>query len=111
MRDRRGTRASLRPQRSRLTSRVESLLTDDNLNVITKDGQIDPDIWAIGDAAIIKTTVLPATAQGRHPCPMRSWVVAYSLTNSPMTSRQSEGQVHGEKAEQNRQKSRAYETI
>ncbi|KAG8216138.1 NDE1, mitochondrial external NADH dehydrogenase [Butyriboletus roseoflavus] len=43
--------------------RSQSLLTDDNLNVITKDGQIDPDVWAIGDAAIIKTAVLPATAQ------------------------------------------------
>ena len=49
---------------SRLTLRVKSLLTDDNLNVIAKDGQIDPDVWAIGDAAIIKTAVLPATAQG-----------------------------------------------
>jgi len=43
--------------------RSNSLLTSDNLNVITKDGQIDPDVWAIGDAAIIKTAVLPATAQ------------------------------------------------
>ena len=25
---------------------------------------MDPDVWAIGDAAIIKTAVLPATAQG-----------------------------------------------
>ncbi|KAF9238109.1 FAD/NAD(P)-binding domain-containing protein [Melanogaster broomeanus] len=41
----------------------ESLFTDANLNVIMKDGQIDPDVWAIGDAATIKTEVLPATAQ------------------------------------------------
>lgn len=29
-----------------------------------EDGKVDPDVWAIGDAAIIKTAVLPATAQG-----------------------------------------------
>ena len=51
----------------KLTYCMKSLLTDDNLNVITKDGKIDPDVWAIGDAAIIKTAVLPATAQGRYP--------------------------------------------
>ncbi|KAF8452645.1 NDE1, mitochondrial external NADH dehydrogenase [Boletus edulis BED1] len=43
--------------------RSQSLLTDNNLNVLTKDGQIDPDVWAIGDAAITKTAELPATAQ------------------------------------------------
>ncbi|KAG9308297.1 NDE1, mitochondrial external NADH dehydrogenase [Chiua virens] len=43
--------------------RSQSLLTNEHLNVITKDGRIDPDVWAIGDAAIIKTAVLPATAQ------------------------------------------------
>ncbi|KAF8843478.1 NDE1, mitochondrial external NADH dehydrogenase [Paxillus ammoniavirescens] len=43
--------------------KTQSLITDANLNVIMKDGQIDPDVWAIGDAAIIKTAVLPATAQ------------------------------------------------
>ncbi|KAG6380296.1 NDE1, mitochondrial external NADH dehydrogenase [Boletus reticuloceps] len=43
--------------------RSQGLLTDNNLNVITKDGQIDPDVWAIGDAAITKTAELPATAQ------------------------------------------------
>ncbi|KAF9224927.1 NDE1, mitochondrial external NADH dehydrogenase [Gyrodon lividus] len=43
--------------------KTQSLFTDANLNVIMKDGQIDPDVWAIGDAAIIKTAVLPATAQ------------------------------------------------
>ncbi|KIJ64782.1 hypothetical protein HYDPIDRAFT_187657 [Hydnomerulius pinastri MD-312] len=41
----------------------QSLLTDAHLNVIMKDGQIDPDVWAIGDSAIIKTAMLPATAQ------------------------------------------------
>jgi hypothetical protein len=97
---------------SRLISRVKSLLTDDNLNVITEDGQIDPDVWAIGDAAIIKTAVLPATAQGRHPCPItRPWVKGFSLTDSHTTSGQSEGQVYGKEAEQNRQRSRAYQTV
>ncbi|KAG9310244.1 NDE1, mitochondrial external NADH dehydrogenase [Chiua virens] len=51
------------PACSRLTSYAGSLLTNEHLNVITKDGRIDPDVWAIGDAAIIKTAVLPATAQ------------------------------------------------
>ena len=29
------------------------------------DGKPDPDVWAIGDAAIIKGQLLPATAQGK----------------------------------------------
>ncbi|KAH7883058.1 FAD/NAD(P)-binding domain-containing protein [Phlebopus sp. FC_14] len=48
----------------------QSLFTDPHLNVIKKDGQVDPDVWAIGDAAIIKTAVLPATAQGLYPYPV-----------------------------------------
>lgn len=43
--------------------KTQSLLTDEHLNVITQDGKVDPDVWAIGDAAIIKTDILPATAQ------------------------------------------------
>lgn len=89
---------------------MKSLLTDDNLNVITKDGQIDPDVWAIGDAAIIKTAVLPATAQGRYLYP-RAHGLWVSLTDSHTTSGQSKGQVHGEKIEQNHQRSRTYEAV
>jgi len=40
-----------------------SLITDEHLNVIRMDGTLDPDVWAIGDAAKIQTTPLPATAQ------------------------------------------------
>ena len=29
-----------------------------------KDGQVNPDVWAIGDAAKIEDAPLPATAQG-----------------------------------------------
>lgn len=43
--------------------KTQSLLTNKHLNVIMEDGKVDPDVWAIGDAAIIKTAVLPATAQ------------------------------------------------
>ncbi|KZT04901.1 FAD/NAD(P)-binding domain-containing protein [Laetiporus sulphureus 93-53] len=45
-------------------TRTGSLLTDEHLNVLMKDsGKPDPDVWAIGDAAIIKGQPLPATAQ------------------------------------------------
>lgn len=40
-----------------------SLFTDNHLNVIRKDGSIDQDVWAVGDAAVIKEELLPATAQ------------------------------------------------
>ncbi|KAH7909184.1 FAD/NAD(P)-binding domain-containing protein [Hygrophoropsis aurantiaca] len=43
--------------------KTQSLYTDEQLNVLTNDGQPDPDVWAIGDSAIIKAAVLPATAQ------------------------------------------------
>ncbi|OJA16568.1 hypothetical protein AZE42_03842 [Rhizopogon vesiculosus] len=43
--------------------KTHSLFTDQNLNVIRKEGHVDPDIWAIGDAANIKGQLLPATAQ------------------------------------------------
>lgn len=43
-----------------------SLYTDEHLNVIRKsDGSVDPDVWALGDAAVVKDQArLPATAQG-----------------------------------------------
>ncbi|KAG1732120.1 NDE1, mitochondrial external NADH dehydrogenase [Suillus lakei] len=43
--------------------KTQSLFTDQNLNVITKEGHADPDVWAIGDAANIKGQLHPATAQ------------------------------------------------
>ncbi|EMD37065.1 hypothetical protein CERSUDRAFT_114957 [Gelatoporia subvermispora B] len=44
--------------------KTSSLFTDEHLNVLMKDtGKPNPEIWAIGDAAIIKGTPLPATAQ------------------------------------------------
>ncbi|PPQ92198.1 hypothetical protein CVT25_008972 [Psilocybe cyanescens] len=43
-----------------------SLITDDNLNIIMKDGAPNPDVWAIGDAARIEDVPLPATAQVSH---------------------------------------------
>jgi NADH dehydrogenase FAD-containing subunit len=42
-----------------------SLITNEHLNVIRTDGTLDPDVWAIGDAAKIQTAPLPATAQGQ----------------------------------------------
>ena len=42
----------------------DSLITDGNLNIIMEDGRPNPDIWAIGDAAQVDGTPLPATAQG-----------------------------------------------
>lgn len=51
---------------------IRSLITDEHLNVIMKDtGKPDPDVWAVGDAAMINGTPLPATAQGAPP-PLRS---------------------------------------
>lgn len=44
--------------------KTASILTDEHLNVLMKDtGAPNPDVWAIGDAAIIKGNPLPATAQ------------------------------------------------
>ncbi|KAG1740488.1 NDE1, mitochondrial external NADH dehydrogenase [Suillus paluster] len=43
--------------------KTQGLFTDQNLNVITKEGHVDPYVWAIGDAANIKGQILPATAQ------------------------------------------------
>lgn len=57
-----------------LTDRVpNSILTDEHLNVLMKDtGTPNPDVWAIGDAAIIKGNPLPATAQGELPSPVHA---------------------------------------
>ncbi|KAF5325211.1 hypothetical protein D9619_009736 [Psilocybe cf. subviscida] len=40
-----------------------SIITDEHLNVIMTDGKPNPDVWAIGDAAVIPDQPLPATAQ------------------------------------------------
>ncbi|KAK0450299.1 FAD/NAD-P-binding domain-containing protein [Desarmillaria tabescens] len=40
-----------------------SLITDHHLNIIESDDSPNPDVWAIGDAAIIEDNHLPATAQ------------------------------------------------
>ena len=48
--------------------------------MITKDGGTpDPDVWAIGDAAVMQDQRLPATAQGQ---PSRPTVSCETLTNS-----------------------------
>ncbi|KAH8112294.1 FAD/NAD-binding domain-containing protein [Phellopilus nigrolimitatus] len=44
-------------------AKTGSLLTDENLRVVRTDGKSSEDVWAIGDAAIIKSDLLPATAQ------------------------------------------------
>ncbi|KAH9936713.1 FAD/NAD(P)-binding domain-containing protein [Amylocystis lapponica] len=44
-------------------TKTSSLFTDERLRVLMKDGSANPDVWAIGDAAMIKGQVLPATAQ------------------------------------------------
>lgn len=68
------------PLENRMNFKIPSLLTDDNLNVITKDeGTPDPDVWAIGDAAVMQDQRLPATAQGQ---PSRSIVSYETLTDS-----------------------------
>ncbi|KAI0711767.1 FAD/NAD-P-binding domain-containing protein [Fomitopsis betulina] len=44
--------------------KTKSLITDEHLNVLMKDtGKPDPDVWAVGDAAMINSAPLPATAQ------------------------------------------------
>ncbi|KAJ2922120.1 hypothetical protein H1R20_g14971, partial [Candolleomyces eurysporus] len=43
--------------------RTSSIITSDQLNVFREDGQVNPDVWAIGDAAKIEDAPLPATAQ------------------------------------------------
>ncbi|THG99484.1 hypothetical protein EW026_g2869 [Hermanssonia centrifuga] len=44
--------------------KTNSVIVDPHCNVIMKDGQPNPDVFAIGDAAIMKDNILPATAQG-----------------------------------------------
>lgn len=67
---------------------LNSLLTDEYLHIIRRDGVVDKNVWAIGDAAVIKDGLLPATAQGEpsfanfsptvqltliiHSCPAKS---------------------------------------
>lgn len=43
--------------------RTGGILTDANLNILREDDAPSPDVWAIGDAAIIEDQPLPATAQ------------------------------------------------
>ena len=47
---------------------IYSLLTNEFLQVLRKDGTPDTNVWAVGDAAVIKDDVLPATAQGASVC-------------------------------------------
>ncbi|KAF7342050.1 FAD/NAD(P)-binding domain-containing protein [Mycena venus] len=44
-------------------AKTNSVLTDEHLNLIRKDGTVDPDVWGIGDCAQIEDAILPATAQ------------------------------------------------
>lgn len=43
--------------------RTHSLLVDDQLHVQTSDGVTHEDVWAIGDASVLESVRLPATAQ------------------------------------------------
>ncbi|PPQ97296.1 hypothetical protein CVT26_006689 [Gymnopilus dilepis] len=43
--------------------KTQSLIANNNLNVIMEDGEPNPDIWAIGDAVRPEDGPLPATAQ------------------------------------------------
>jgi len=43
---------------------ITSLIVDNQLNIVMEDGNVNPDVWALGDAAVIEETRLPATAQG-----------------------------------------------
>jgi hypothetical protein len=42
----------------------DSLIVNNQLNIMMEDGKINSDVWALGDAAVIEDTRLPATAQG-----------------------------------------------
>lgn len=60
------------------------------------NGQVNPDVYAIGDAAMIKGEPLPATAQGSPPQLLRDTI----LTTFPdRTSRESKGKIRYEEAE------------
>ena len=41
-----------------------SLVVNNHLNVINDDGSFNPDVWALGDVAVLEDLRLPATAQG-----------------------------------------------
>jgi hypothetical protein len=44
---------------------IVSLVVTDQLNVLRSDnGKVVDDVWAIGDACVLNTGRLPATAQG-----------------------------------------------
>ncbi|KAF6760448.1 nad(p)h dehydrogenase b1 [Ephemerocybe angulata] len=43
--------------------KTSSIITNDHLNLIMSNGEPNPDVWTIGDAARIDTAPLPATAQ------------------------------------------------
>ena len=48
---------------------THSIITDAHCQVIMSSGEPDPDVFAIGDAAIIADLPLPATAQGQSGGP------------------------------------------
>lgn len=44
----------------------KALLTDEKLHLLDAEGKPMPDVWAIGDCAMVKDDApLPATAQGK----------------------------------------------
>ena len=48
---------------------IRSILTDANLNILKEDDIPSPDVWPIGDAAIIEDQPLTATTQGPPSLP------------------------------------------
>ncbi|EIM87464.1 FAD/NAD-P-binding domain-containing protein [Stereum hirsutum FP-91666 SS1] len=54
---------TISPEEYKKHPKTGSLFTDDNLNILRADGTPDPDVWGIGDAAMIEGVALPATAQ------------------------------------------------
>ena len=44
-----------------------SLIVNNHLNMVMEDGSVNPDVWVLGDAAVIEEMRLPATAQGGLP--------------------------------------------
>lgn len=43
--------------------KTSSLITTDHLNLTMKNGEVNPDVWVIGDAGTVESAPLPATAQ------------------------------------------------
>ena len=70
-----------------------SLLTDERLNILKDDGSSDPDVWAIGDAAMTASQPLPATAQGAIR------LVLVQTISMNVSSRKPEGSLPGSQAE------------